>query len=162
MDFDVDASDLRRLNQRFAGASKIIQTEHTAAMRRATILVQGEAQKRVRKDTRTLARSLTTGTAPNAVRSLAGAVEGIVGSNQPHAKPVEFGRRAGATPPPIGSITRWAKKKGINPYALQRSIAKRGIPARPYLRPALEAKKAAIKAEFAAANRRIVAQLGGS
>ena len=163
MDFEISA-DVSGLARRFAGAGKVIQKHHRTAMLRSSLLVQGEAQQRVAKDTRTLARSMATGKAPNAVRSLAGAVEGIVGTNLPYGVVVEKGRRPGAAMPPDAPLRRWGRRHGFSDQAifnLRRKIAERGIPARPYLNPALEARKGQIKAEFAAANRRIVAELAG-
>jgi hypothetical protein len=45
---------------------------------------------------------------------------------------VDKGRRKGATPPPIEPIKEWVKRKGIDisPYAIQKSIGKKGI--KPY------------------------------
>ena len=43
---------------------------------------------------------------------------------------VDRGRRRGAKPPPIKAIKDWAENRGINPYALAKSISKKGI--KPY------------------------------
>jgi hypothetical protein len=43
---------------------------------------------------------------------------------------VDSGRRRGAPPPPIKPISEWVKRKGIDisPYAISKSISKKGIP----------------------------------
>jgi len=43
---------------------------------------------------------------------------------------VDRGRRRGAKPPPVKAIKKWAESKGLNPYAVSKSISKKGI--RPY------------------------------
>ena len=49
---------------------------------------------------------------------------------------VEFGTKAHF--PPIAAITDWANSKGINPYALQKSIGAKGMKAHPFFIPAVE------------------------
>jgi hypothetical protein len=46
-----------------------------------------------------------------------------------HWKFVDEGRRPGAKPPPITAISKWIRQKGINasPYAIAKSIGKKGI-----------------------------------
>ena len=43
---------------------------------------------------------------------------------------VDSGRRKGAKPPPVSALKKWAESKGLNPYAVSKSISKKGI--RPY------------------------------
>lgn len=72
-------------------------------------------------------------------------------NDAPHAAVIEFGRRPGATPPPMKVILGWMKRKGITPkdggtleglaFAIARAIGRRGQPAhavfRRHLRPKL-------------------------
>ena len=51
--------------------------------------------------------------------------------NEKYADYVETGTKPHWAP--VSSLERWAKLKGINPYALQRGIAKHGTKAHPYL-----------------------------
>lgn len=91
-------------------------------------------------------------------------VFGDLGKEVSYAYFVEFGRRAGKMPP-VDYIREWVKKKGIADtyniktkkqanrgndfddramsvaFMIARSIAKKGTKARPFLFPALEAKK---------------------
>lgn len=55
-------------------------------------------------------------------------VIGKVFSELEYAPVREFGRRAGAAPPPVHAIQAWADAKGMNAYAVAKSIAKRGSP----------------------------------
>lgn len=43
------------------------------------------------------------------------------------------GTKGPRKPPPIDALKSWADRKGINPYALQKSIAKNGTKAQPWL-----------------------------
>lgn len=56
---------------------------------------------------------------------------GHVGTNVAYGRFVHEG--TGAHWAPVGALTRWAKRHGVNPYALQRSIARRGTRARPFM-----------------------------
>ena len=48
---------------------------------------------------------------------------------------LEQGRRAGSTPPPIRVIKKWVIDRSIpiSPYAIQKSIARKGIKPKPYI-----------------------------
>ena len=50
--------------------------------------------------------------------------------------------------PPVDAITPWANKKGINPWALAKSIAKNGTKANPFLQRSVDNTEAAINTEF--------------
>ena len=66
-------------------------------------------------------------------------VEGIVQATEPYAKGVEFGTKPHAVS--AVALSRWAKSKGINPYALAKSIARKGTRAQPFMVPAFEQSK---------------------
>lgn len=57
-----------------------------------------------------------------------------IGSPLPYAPYVEFGTRAHF--PPMEALEDWARKHKIPVFLVARAIAKRGLPARPYLNPA--------------------------
>ena len=59
---------------------------------------------------------------------------GQVGTNLNYAPAVEKGSKRHW--PPIGPLKRWAAQRGLNPYAVQRSIAAKGTKAHPHLEPA--------------------------
>jgi hypothetical protein len=99
-----------------------------------------------------------------------------VGTNKPHAIYVHEGRRAGAKMPPIDAIAAWvSQKKLLNrggkgkrlapdsvrvravAFLIARSIARKGIPPKPFLKDALLASQSEIKAEIAHAARMIEA-----
>jgi hypothetical protein len=64
-----------------------------------------------------------------------------VGSNLKYAIYVHQGRRAGARMPPSSALTVWARRHGApgQEFVIARAIARRGIPAKPFLKNALPA-----------------------
>lgn len=80
--------------------------------------------------------------------------EGIVAPGVDYARLVEEGTEGGGDRlPPTRNLLDWVKVKGISPndpdmtqedlaFAIARSIAVKGTPAQPYLRPALEENRA--------------------
>ena len=57
-----------------------------------------------------------------------------------YGKWVEWGRRRNSTPPPVGPIRDWIRQKGLklNPYAVAKSIGRKGIKPAPFITPAIE------------------------
>ena len=119
------------------------------AMRDCTLLVQRDAKVNAPVDTGRLRASITP-----EVRSTGKSVQGVVGSNVAYAAAVEFGSRPNWVP--ISALNRCARRKGINAYAVQRAIAKRGTKPREYLTKALLDNEAAIKSKIENAVTRIV------
>ena len=66
--------------------------------------------------------------------------------NSPYGAAMEYGTRPHF--PPIDAITKWANKKGINPYALAFSISKKGTKAHPYFQPGIEKSKPYINSQL--------------
>lgn len=67
-----------------------------------------------------------------------------------YAAVMEFGRQKGGRQPPTDAIAEWARSKGIDApaFVLARSIARKGIKARRYLRKGLAESKAKISLRF--------------
>lgn len=49
---------------------------------------------------------------------------------------------------PIAALRRWATQRGLNPYAVQASIARKGTKAHPFFVPALKKNLHYIKSQF--------------
>jgi hypothetical protein len=81
-----------------------------------------------------------------------------IGPNVDYAYYVHEGRRPGSWPP-ISAIRLWVERRGIDasPYAIARSIARRGIPGRPFLTDGLRAAEPAIRQSFDECGRGIEA-----
>ena len=138
-------------------AQPIVREELSRAVAVGVYGTVGEAQKLVRVDTGTLRRSIV-----GDVRPFVGGVQGLVGSNQPHARGNEEG-----VPPgrwiPEGELLPWLRRKGIPAdaeYPIRLKIFRRGIKAQPYLRPALARIAPRFRAEVAAVPGRVAARLG--
>lgn len=74
---------------------------------------------------------------------------GRVGLDYPgktYGKYVERGTSAHWVP--IEAISRWSAQKGISAYAIQRSIARKGTKAHPFMIPAYEKNKTFISRQF--------------
>lgn len=100
------------------------------AMREATMIVTRDARKNAPVDRGILRASI----APE-VRSSGREVIGVVGSNQKHAPMMEFGTKPHW--PPLDALRVWARRHGMNVYLVARSIARKGIKERRFLRNAL-------------------------
>lgn len=59
-----------------------------------------------------------------------------VGPTQPYGKYVEYGTRPHKVSP--AALSGWAKRKGLNPFAVAKAIERKGTRAHPFMQPALE------------------------
>jgi len=92
-------------------------------------IIRDEARNIVPVDTSALRRSISYSISQANQRS-------EIGPTEKYGAGVEFG-----TPPHFVSakhLIGWAKRKGLNPYAVAKSIAKKGTKAHPYMFPAYE------------------------
>lgn len=78
------------------------------------------------------------------------------GATTPYAAVMEYGRRPGKQPP-IAAISAWANAHGIPPFVLARSIGRKGIKGRFYMRRAAEAAGPFVQRQFDNAARKIEA-----
>lgn len=168
MPVTITTEGFERLDARLAQ-----MTPNTArAMRTAmqTSVLEVEAGYR-----RNLAPFRLTGRSMNSVQSaIAGTglvLEGSVGSSAAWGRAFEVGRRPGSWPP-LTPLIQWVQRRGLAAggrgrtnrtwaiaRAVQRKIARRGIPAHPALIPAFEAALPGIRARFAGIGARIVAEV---
>lgn len=76
-------------------------------------------------------------------------LKGVVGFDRPgsqYAKHVEFG--AGPHWVPIRALARWASQRGLNPFAVQRSIAQKGTKPHPFFFEAYRRNKSYVSQQF--------------
>ena len=119
------------------------------------LLVEADARRNVRQDTRALMNSIT-----HRVTGQGTTLSGTVGPSLRYGLFVEAGTRPHF--PPVAALSGWARRHGVNPYALQRAIGRRGTRARPFLLLALQKNLPRIVRLFAAAGARVVVRIGGS
>jgi hypothetical protein len=83
-----------------------------------------------------------------------------VGPNVPYAAAVEQGSRPRWVSVREGSpLRRWARLKGINPYAVQRSIARKGTRPHPYVKPTYNRMKPIVERDIADGMVKLVRRL---
>lgn len=149
MDFDVDVSQITAWVHTVSGAEPIVHAEMTTAMQRSVLTLEGRAKGLAPVKTGTLRRSIT-----GVVRPGGGTITGVVGTNVPYARYVEFGRG------PVVAKGR-ALRFTIGGRVLFR---KRVGPAKanPFFRTAFAQSQAAILREFAEVIPRVARRLGFS
>lgn len=86
-----------------------------------------------------------------------GRFEGKFSSNVPYSMAVHEGTRPHM--PPVSALEAWSKKKGLNPWAVAKNIAKFGTKANPFLKRAVEAQKDQINGEFKTALENITNEI---
>jgi hypothetical protein len=122
-------------------------------MSASLLLVEGDARRNVRHDTRRLMNSLT--------HQMAGRGTSLVGRVGPSVNYGLYVER-GSRPhwPPRAALEGWARRHNVPVFAVQRSIARRGTRARPFLVPAFLRNASRIVRLFAEAGARVTATLG--
>jgi phage gpG-like protein len=124
------------------------------------ILIQNDARILAPVDTGRLRNSIA-----HEVTASGQSVTGRTGTNVQYGPVVEYGRAAGSAMPPAGALSGWMSRHGIEAsaeFAIRRSIARRGIRKRPYLKPALDKNRAAISREMDTILRKIAERLAGA
>lgn len=96
--------------------------------------IETDAKRRAPSDTGRLRSSIQT-----EIRSAG--FEAVIFSDVNYALPVEEGAKAHFPPP--SALSGWARRHGLVglEFIIARSIARRGLPPRPFLKPAADAEK---------------------
>lgn len=139
--FTIRVDGLERLLAKMGGAA-IIRDEMRKAFDRAGFIVESEAKRLVPVDRGRLRASIAHQVDPATFPKHA-----EVGTNTSYAKAVHDGRPRGIMPP-VSALEGWAKRHRMSAWAVAKAIEQRGIPARPFLADALEAKQPAVQAQF--------------
>lgn len=84
---------------------------------------------------------------------------GTLASNAPYALSVHFGTRPHMPPAGDSFFQLWCRKKGLNPWAVARSIARHGTKPNPFLQRAVDAEQENVSGEFKSALSAIVSAL---
>lgn len=131
----INLSAIIELGESFDKISKAVLEQNVKqGLVIAGVEVQNEARRMVPTDTGALRISIT-----NSVGEDSSGIIAEIGPSQPYGKEIEFGRRPGIYVSPT-ALMGWAKRKGLNPYAVSRSIMAKGSPAQPFMFPAMDAK----------------------
>lgn len=133
-------------------AGILLSEEIIEATTNAGLSVEGEAKRLVDVDTGTTRSAINSVVVP-----LVNAPTAIVSAPTKNAPSLEFGSKPHT--PPREPVFRWANKKGLNPWGVWQHIRKYGTKAHPFMRPALENKKAEIIAKYSEAIKRFIGRL---
>jgi hypothetical protein len=138
---------------KLARSPRIVAAEQQRAMTASLLLIEADARRNVRHDTRRLMNSIT-----HEIQGRGTRLVGKVGPSVRYGLYVERGSRPHW--PPRAALEGWARRHGIPVFAVQRSIARRGTRARPFLVPAFLRNAERILRLFAQAGARVTASLG--
>ena len=141
-----------RLAAALTGSQRVVDAQQAQAMTASLLLVEGDARRNVRHDTRRLMNSITHRRSQRG-RTLVGAV----GPSVAYGLYVERGSRPHWAP--VAQLRGWARRHGVSPYAVQRAIARKGTRARPFLVPAFLRNAARIVRLFGDAGAAVTVEL---
>lgn len=149
-DFGLEVRGLKETQRYFDQVARDIHgAPMVDAMQDATLLVTRDARKNAPVDRGILRASILP-----EVRSTAREVIGVVGSNQQHAPYMELGTKPHF--PPLAALQVWARRHGVSAYLVARSIARKGIKARMFLRNAFISNVPAITRRLERAVKEII------
>lgn len=104
-----------------------------------------------------------TGDLRQSVKYQVGKLEASIGPTAKHAQYVEHGTKPHWTSVKDGTpLAKWAKAKGISPFAVQRSIAKKGTKAHPFVGPTFKFMEPRIKRRFNTEIDKLIQELSAS
>ena len=141
------------LQAALARSPAVLRVAQQQAMATSLLLIEADARRNVRQDTRRLMNSIT-----HRQRSTPRGLVGEVGPSARYGLYVERGTRPHW--PPRAPLEGWARRHNVPVFVVQRAIARKGTKARPFLLPAFRKNAERIVRLFAAAGARAVATLG--
>jgi hypothetical protein len=125
------------------------------AMTTALLVLEADQRRHVAQDTRRLMSGITS-----RIEGSGPVLTGRVGPTVRYGLFVERGRRPGRRPP-VAALAGWARRHGVNPFALARAIGRRGTRAQPFVEPSLERNRDQLRRIFERVGARLVAALAG-
>ena len=150
----VEIRGLKRFIKKLDKSEDTIKNNLLVALKTSTTVVQTAAKRGVaRGATGDLSRSIVVDIKERILI-------GIVGLDFPGKKYgifVEKGSRPHFVP--IKALERWSAQKGISPFAVQKSIARKGTKPHPFMIPAFKKNQRFIENQFSIALKNIVQKL---
>jgi hypothetical protein len=146
---------LERLQAGVSAGPATLAAEVRTAMTAGSLLIEGTARSLAPKDTGRLAGSIThaiTGGGANLTSRIAPSVN--------YGLWAEKGRGPGK-PPPVAAIAPWARRHGMDPYILARSIGRKGTRGKPFMRPAFDSNVSRVISLFAKVGEITVRRMAG-
>lgn len=140
--FIIEVKGLKELQAKFESLEgKKFKDQMKRTMYVATSKIKTTARELVPVDRGILRRSIR-----DEVRYGIRGLKGIIEAGEQYASSVEYGTKPHF--PPVSALSSWARKRGINPYALAVAISKRGTKPHPFMKPAFEEWKEKIVGFF--------------
>lgn len=136
---EIELPGLGRVLDIFEQAGKFGETQLKRALSRGAILLQRAEREEAPRDTSNLAGNIN-------IIDL-GPMETMISPKANYAEPIHNGRLPG-NPPPASALESWARRKGLNPYAVSKSIGQKGTKPNPFVARALENSQQGINDEF--------------
>lgn len=158
--YEIEITALGESIAALGGYDRMADQELTLAMQASVKAIQRSASDKAPKWRGNLASSMTS-----RVMSTSSVIIGEVysnASNPIYPLVMEYGRRAGAKPPPVDAIRPWVADKLGDPslaFVVARSIGRKGIKGRRFLGRAYSENQAAIEGAFRQAVERLAQRL---
>ncbi len=134
MSYVLDLNELKEFKIDVNKFPKKAKEQVKKGMTVSTGAVKTKARELVPVDTGRLRQSIVSD-----VKGTGFDVVGVVSPKEKYGVYVELGTKPHF--PPVGALSKWAKKRGLNPYLIARSISKKGTKPHPFMAPALEKSK---------------------
>lgn len=139
---EIELPGLGRLLDIFEQAGTFGENQLKRALNRGAIILQRAERIEAPRDTSNLAANIN-------IIDL-GPMEVMISPKANYAEAIHNGRLPG-NPPPASALESWARRKGLNAYAVAKSIGKKGTKPNPFVARALDSSQQAINDEFDAA-----------
>lgn len=142
MSATITIQGLDKLQAGVAAAPATLAREVRTAIVAGSKLIEGTQRELAPRFSGELINSIST-----VVTGGGASITATIGPRVKYAQWVERGRGPGR-PPPVVAIEAWARAKGLNPYALARSIGRKGTRPHPFVAPSLTPNVGRIVALF--------------
>lgn len=121
--------DDKALKKAFAAAPAMTKAKLIGWRTKTALMVEREAKIQIRPH-------IDTGQAQSSIHTILRGDSAVVKPTAKHAEWIIKGRRPGSKMPPFqpgSSLNRWATKRGMTPFLVARSIARKGIKSHPFM-----------------------------
>lgn len=155
--FEIEIKGLDKLMAMAEKYPNLSEKHINKAINRSLIKIQDQAKKNAPSgDTQQLRQNWIL-----KMGRFAGSLEsGAKNKGYQYGLAVEFGTRPHYMPVKNNPMFQlWATRRGLNPYMVARSIARKGTKAKPFFQPAIESSKDFIEKEFDKALTNLIKEL---
>lgn len=148
MPLAIEIENLTELQRRFEQSPRIVGEELERATKLAGAGIIKEEVKQAPHDTGKLQQSIKMEYSPIQARVFPDVdyAKYVVSGTSPHY-------------PPVQALEAWARRKGLNPYVVQKTIAKYGTKANPFVKRTIEGVKDIVNDLFRIALKNIKERL---